>query len=219
MTPHPAETSHPRVLAIAFSIIGGYLLGSIPFGLLAAKLKGVDIRKHGSGNIGATNVWRVCGWKTGLPVFLLDVFKGVAAVWLARHCAVALQGDPEWAGVVAAFACVMGHSYPVWLSFKGGKGAATSLGVFMGLMPVPSAAALVAWFFVLKMSGYVSLASMVAAVVLPGTAVGMQFTRWAYGWPVSGFAILAGLLVILRHRSNIARLRAGTENRIGRKSP
>lgn len=206
------------MLSIALSIIGGYLLGSIPFGLLAARLKGVDIRKHGSGNIGATNVWRVCGWRTGLPVFLLDVMKGVAAVWLARRMAVAMQGDVEWAGVAAAFACVMGHSYPVWLGFRGGKGAATSLGVFMALMPVPSAAAMLVWFLVLKASRYVSLASMVAAGVLPGTAVAMQFTRWAYGWPVSGFAILAGFLVILRHRPNIARLRAGTENRIGRKS-
>ncbi len=205
------------MFAIPISIICGYLLGSIPFGLLAARMKGIDIRKHGSGNIGATNVWRVCGWRVGLPVFLLDVFKGVAAVWLCRWLAVRLGGDPVWAGIAAAVVCVIGHSFPAWLGFKGGKGAATSLGVFLALMPIPSVAALVSWGVVVKTTGYVSLGSMVAAVVLPGTAIVMQFTSWAYGWPVSGFAVLVGALVIARHRSNIARLRAGTENRIWRK--
>ena len=205
------------MLALALSLIGSYLLGSIPFGLLAAKCRGVDIRKHGSGNIGATNVWRVCGWRCGLPVFVLDVLKGVVAVWLARWLVGRFGGDAAWTAIAAAMACVIGHSFPVWLGFKGGKGVATSLGVFLGLMWLPSLIALVIWTIVFKVSGYVSLASIVAAVVLPAAAIAMQFTSWKSGWPVSGFAIFAGLLVILRHRSNIARLRAGTENRFGRK--
>jgi len=205
------------VLALALSILGSYLVGSIPFGLLAAKCKGVDIRKHGSGNIGATNVWRVCGWRCGLPVFVLDVLKGVAAVWLSRWLVVRFGGGAAWTAIAAAMACVIGHSFPVWLGFRGGKGVATSLGVFLGLMPLPSLVALLVWAVVFKVSGYVSLASLVAALVLPAAAIAMQFTSWAYGWPVSGFALVAGLLVIVRHRSNIARLRAGTENRFGRK--
>ena len=205
------------MLALVLSLIGSYFLGSIPFGLLAARLKGMDIRKHGSGNIGATNVWRVCGWRYGLPVFVLDVLKGVAAVWLARWLAVRFSGDVAWCGIVAAMACIIGHSFPVWLGFKGGKGVATSLGVFLGLMPVPSLIALVLWVAIFKMSGYVSLASIVAAVALPAAAIAMQLMQRGYGWPVSGFAVVIGLLVILRHRSNIGRLRAGTENRFGRK--
>ncbi|MEO6787512.1 MAG: glycerol-3-phosphate 1-O-acyltransferase PlsY [Chthoniobacteraceae bacterium] len=205
------------MLAPALSLIGSYFLGSIPFGLLASKCKGVDIRKHGSGNIGATNVWRVCGWRYGLPVFVLDVLKGVAAVWLSRWLAVHFAGDPAWAGIVAAMSCIIGHSFSVWLGFKGGKGVATSLGVFLALMPLPSLIALLLWGIVFKISGYVSLASIVAAFALPAAAIALQFTDWRYGWPVSGFASLVGLLVIVRHGSNIARLRAGTENRFGRK--
>jgi glycerol-3-phosphate acyltransferase PlsY len=205
------------VLTLALSLFGGYFLGSIPFGLLAARLKGVDIRQQGSGNIGATNVWRVCGWRFGLPVFALDVLKGVAAVLLAHWLAVHFSGDASWDGIVAALACIIGHSFPVWLGFKGGKGVATSLGVFLGLMWLPSVIALALWFIVFKMSGYVSLASIVAAVALPATAITMQLIHRGYGWPVSGFAAVVGLLVIARHRSNIARLRAGTENRFGKK--
>jgi glycerol-3-phosphate acyltransferase PlsY len=212
------ETSHPRVPPIALSIIAAYLLGSIPFGFLAARCKGVDIRKHGSGNIGATNVWRVCGWRFGLPVFALDVLKGVAAVWLARWIAIWLGVETEWTVIPAALACVFGHSFPPWLGFKGGKGVATSLGVFLGLMPLPSLIALLVWAVVFKASGYVSLASIVAAAVLPAAAISMQLTHLAYyGLPVLGFAVVVGLLVIARHRTNIARLRAGTENRFGRK--
>ena len=205
------------MLALCLSLLAGYLLGSVPFGLLAARLKGLDIRKHGSGNIGATNVWRVCGWRYGLPVFALDVLKGVAAVFLSRWLAVRFGGDPAWAAIAGALACVLGHSFPVWLGFKGGKGVATSLGVLLGLMPLASLCALLLWLIVFKASGYVSLASIVAAVALPAVAIVAQFTAWPYGWPSAGFATFAGVLVIVRHRANIARLRAGTENRFGRK--
>lgn len=206
------------MLAIVLSILTGYLLGSIPFGYVAARCKGIDIRKHGSGNIGATNVWRVCGLKYGLPVFALDVLKGVAAVLLARWLAVRFSSDPAWTGIIAAMTCILGHSFPVWLGFGGGKGVATSLGVFLALLPIPSSVALAVWALVFKASGYVSLASIVAAVALPATALALQFTSRPHGWPVSGFAVVIGLLIIARHRSNMSRLRAGTENRFGRKA-
>ena len=209
------------MLAFILSLVAGYLLGSIPFGLLAARLKGIDIRRHGSGNIGATNVWRVCGWRCGLPVFALDVLKGVASVAAARWLAMQFAADPAWTGIAAAMACILGHSFPVWLRFKGGKGVATSLGVFLGLMPLASLCALALWLIVFKAGGYVSLASIVAAIALPLTAIIAQCAGWGHGWssgwPGAGFAAFAGALVIVRHRANIARLRAGTENRFGRK--
>ena len=191
-------------------LILGYVLGSVPFGFLAARLKGVDIRTQGSGNIGATNVWRVCGWRFGLPVFILDALKGVAAVWLGRW----LVND---GAILCAAACILGHSFPVWLNFKGGKGVATSLGVMLGLMPLATLIVFAAWAIIFKASGYVSLASIIAAALLP-TIVGVgNCTGWAYGWAAFWFALVAGLLVIVRHRSNIARLRAGTESRFEKK--
>ena len=199
------------VLPYFICLIVGYLLGSVPFGLLAGRLKGVDIRTQGSGNIGATNVWRVCGWRYGLPVFLLDALKGVAAVYVGRR----LGG--EYTPIVGAFACIIGHSFPVWLNFKGGKGVATSLGVMLGMMPMATLAVFALWVIVFKASGYVSLASIVAAAALP-TVVGIgNASGWSYGWPAFYFALVAGALVIVRHRSNIARLRAGTESRFGKK--
>ncbi len=208
------------IAALLIALLAGYLLGSVPFGFLAAKSKGIDIRQHGSGNIGATNVWRVCGWRCGLPVFILDALKGVAAVWVGKWI---VQQMPELAesvmllSITSAAGCILGHSFPAWLQFKGGKGVATSLGVMIGLMPLASLCAFAVWAVVFKVSGYVSLASIVAAVVLP-TMVGVgNFTGWAYGWPPFWFALLAGVLVIVRHKSNIARLRAGTESRFEKK--
>ena len=205
------------MFAILLSVLAGYLLGSVPFGLLVSRMKGMDIRQHGSGNIGATNVWRVCGWRYGLPVFVLDVLKGVASVLFARWIAPRFDGDPAWAGIVAATACILGHSFPIWLRFKGGKGVATSLGVLFGLMPMVSLGVLLLWAVIFKASGYVSLASIVAAVALPLLAGGAQYAGWGYGWPCVGFAVIAALLVIMRHRSNIQRLRAGTESRFGKR--
>lgn len=210
------------MFAILLSLLAGYLLGSVPFGLLVARLKGVDIRQHGSGNIGATNVWRVCGWCFGLPVFVLDVVKGVVSVLVARWIATRLHGDSVcivWAGVAAATACILGHSFPIWLGFKGGKGVATSLGALAGLMPLVSLGVLLLWAIVFKASGYVSLASIVAAVALPLLAGGAQFAGWGYGWPCVGFSAIAALLVVVRHRGNIQRLRAGTESRFGKNKP
>jgi glycerol-3-phosphate acyltransferase PlsY len=205
------------VSAILLSIAVGYLLGSVPFGYLIARLKGVDVREHGSKNIGATNVWRVCGAKFGLPVFLFDAAKGVAAVY-AGHWLAARDGvDAAWPSIAAAMACILGHSFPVWLKFKGGKGVATSLGVLLALLPWEGLAAFLVWVLVFAVSRYVSLASIAAAVGLPIFAIGAQLTGWGRGWPYAGFATVIGILVVIRHKSNIQRLLAGTESRFGKK--
>ena len=206
------------MFAILLSLPAGYVLGSIPFGLLVARMKGVDIRKSGSGNIGATNVWRVCGWQYGLPVFVLDVVKGIASVLVARWIVEWVKGDPAWVGIGAAMACILGHSFPIWLGFKGGKGVATSLGVVLALMPLASFAVFLLWVILFKATGYVSLASILAAIALPLLVTGAQLCRWGYGWrgcgwPSVGFAALAALLVVVRHRGNIRRLMTGTESR------
>ncbi len=206
------------MFAIFLSILVGYFLGSVPFGFLAARARGLDIRQHGSGNIGATNVWRVCGWRVGLPVFLLDALKGAAAVLLAG--VFARRWPSEFAPILGGIACIVGHSFPVWLGWKGGKGVATSLGVLIALTPLASLVLFVVWGVVFKMSRYVSLASVVVALTFPllvGLGTGLRWRFFAYGWPTFGFALFASGLVLLRHRSNIQRLLAGTENRFGAK--
>jgi glycerol-3-phosphate acyltransferase PlsY len=212
-------------------VVTSYLLGSIPFGLIVSKSQGLDIREHGSKNIGATNVWRVMGKKWGLTTFICDVLKGLAAVllgkWIAAHWAIHvplphgheriehLAGD--FAGIAAAMGCILGHNFPVWLRFKGGKGVATSLGVIFGMMPLAALLTFAVWGVVFKVSRYVSLASLLAAVALPIIVVGMLFFGGLHGWGNFYFAVAAALLVIRRHRENIARLVAGTENRFGTK--
>jgi acyl phosphate:glycerol-3-phosphate acyltransferase len=200
------------VISILLSLLCGYLLGSVPFGLLAGRLYGVDVREHGSKNIGATNVWRVCGRKYGLPVFFLDAAKGAAAVWIGYGIAMRWGGDVAWCMVVGGMACVLGHSFPVWLNFKGGKGVATSLGAIIGLMWQVSLVVFALWAILFAITRYVSLASIVAAAAFPVVA----FCFGARG-PVLGFAVVAAALVIIRHKSNIQRLLAGTEKRFGGK--
>ena len=200
------------MIAILLSLICGYLLGSVPFGLIAGRLHGVDVREHGSKNIGATNVWRVCGRKYGLPVFFLDAAKGAASVWIGNAIAVRGGGDAAWCMVVGGMACVLGHSFPVWLKFKGGKGVATSLGAIIGLMWKVSLIVFGLWAILFAITRYVSLASIVAAAAFPIVA----FLFGARG-PMLGFAVIAAALVIVRHKSNIQRLLAGTEKRFGGK--
>jgi len=203
----------------AYSLVclGAYLLGAIPFGFLIARTRGIDIREHGSRNIGATNVFRVLGRTWGLLTFACDAGKGALAVVLARHFAGVLAIDGVLAGIAAALGCLVGHSFPVWLRFKGGKGVASSLGVLLGLMPVASLIVLGIWGVVFRVSRYVSLASLVAAVALPVVVFGLLKTGRLEGMAHLYFAGVAALLVIWRHRENIGRLRAGTENRFGRK--
>jgi glycerol-3-phosphate acyltransferase PlsY len=205
----------------AYAIIAAvaYFIGSIPFGLLIANTRGIDIRTQGSGNIGATNVWRVCGRKYGLLTFAADVGKGLIAVllgaWLARRFPGAFR-DEAFAGITAAIGCILGHSFPIWLGFKGGKGVATSLGVIIGMMPLASVLVFALWAVIFKVSRYVSLASIVAAAALPVVVVVLRFAG-RYGDGHFYFACAAAALVVHRHRGNIQRLCAGTENRFGEK--
>ena len=199
---------------LLFIALAGYLLGSIPTGLLVGKARGIDIRKHGSGNIGATNVFRTLGKKFGIFVFVCDLLKGVGAAVMGAHFA-GLHFSPALAGIVCGVACILGHNFPVWLKFKGGKGVATSLGVVFGLMPLAGAVAFAVWGAVLFVSRYVSLASIVGAIAVPVT---VAFTNHgADRMPLLVFASAATLLIIARHRANIARLLSGTENRFKKK--
>ncbi len=218
-------------LLVAAILLASYLLGSIPCGLLISQSQGLDIREHGSRNIGATNVWRVMGKKWGLLAFVGDTAKGWLAVllgmWLAARWSVTLDLPhghilpPDFAGITAALGCILGHTFPVWLRFKGGKGVATSLGVILGMMPLAALIDFAIWAVVFKVSRYVSLASIVAAGALPVAVIGLMFFGPAQGWgAVHGwgnfyFAVAAAALVIKRHTANLQRLRAGTELRVG----
>jgi len=198
-----------------------YFLGSIPFGLLLVRIfRNEDIRTIGSGNIGATNVFRSGAKGLGAATFLLDALKGYVAVYLAgaimhgsAHGIPALQN----AEALAALFAVLGHIFPLWLAFKGGKGVATALGVFIVLSPLAAVAALLVFILVFALSKYVSLASIAAAIVFPLCAL-LVFTNQRT--LLAQTAIIAiPLLVIAKHHKNIARLASGTENRFGRPRP
>ncbi len=192
----------------AVVIVVAYLLGSIPFALIAGRLNGVDLRTVGSGNLGATNVFRTLGRTWGVGVMLLDIAKGTAAVLIAE----ALTSNP-WPLVAGALA-ILGHVFPVWTGFRGGKGVATGAGALIGLVPVASGVLLIMWVVVVILTRYVSVASVAAALAAAPLA-------WAFGapWPYVVFIALIGLFVITKHRGNIRRLMNGTESRIqfGRK--
>jgi glycerol-3-phosphate acyltransferase PlsY len=188
-----------------FWIIPGYLLGSIPFGLLLTRMIGIDIRSVGSGNIGTTNVLRTGNKGLAAATLLLDAGKGALAVLMARHFA----GDG--AGMLAGMAAFIGHCYPVWLKFRGGKGVATLLGVALAAVPLAGVAALVTWLLGALLTRHSSVGGMTAAVAAPVAA-------WALGQPHAALSLAAmAALLIFKHRENIARLRAGTESRIGAK--
>jgi acyl phosphate:glycerol-3-phosphate acyltransferase len=196
----------------------GYLLGSIPFGyLLVRATGGGDIRFQGSGNIGATNVVRSSGWTIGVLTLLLDAAKGSLAVWLADHFS---RGNVRVA-VYAGLAAILGHVFPVWLRFDGGKGVATSLGVFLVICWPAVAAAAILFVLVVSFWRYVSLGSISAAAALPLLVYLLYAPGHAPPTAVTFSTLLAAALVIVKHRDNIERLLAGTEPRfeIGRKKP
>ncbi|HVR37356.1 MAG TPA: glycerol-3-phosphate 1-O-acyltransferase PlsY [Methylomirabilota bacterium] len=204
--------------AYALTAVFGYLLGSIPTGYVMARAKGVDIRKVGSGNIGATNVMRILGRPLGILVLLFDAAKGwiacngVPLLVLSMAGGAAGDGEPATVNlaITGGIAAILGHNYTCWLRFKGGKGIATSAGVMLGLAPMALLAALGIWIVVVVLSRYVSLGSIVAAACLPFSV------WWCGGSPqVVVVAALLGALAIYKHRSNIQRLIQGTENRIG----
>lgn len=187
-----------------------YLLGAIPTGLVIGRLlKGIDVRQHGSGNIGTTNVWRVLGWKLGVTTLLLDVGKALVAVLLFPIVAMGvLPAFP----VLAGTAVLLGNFFNIFLGGKGGKGAATSLGVFLGLAPIPMVITFAVFGVVLGVTRIVSLGSITGAVVLP-ILVGILHGVGPLFW----MTVVMSALVIFKHRSNIRRLLAGTEPRFGRR--
>lgn len=206
-------------LPLLVTFVLSYVLGAVPFGYLVAKAKGVNIMEEGSKNPGATNVKRVVGKGAGNLVFILDFLKGFLAVIFAGPVAGLLMGVPfgefsagEIDKVVALIAAVLGHSFSVFLKFRGGKGVATAGGGMFVIMFEPSLIAIVAWVGVFYSTRYVSLASIVAAVVI-------MIAPWlmGFGLPLKMVATVLGLLVVIRHQANIKRLMAGTEHRWDRK--
>ena len=195
--------------------IAAYLLGSIPFGYLIVKLgNGSDVRGAGSGNIGATNVTRVAGKAAGLATLALDTSKGYLAVWLAMRWS---HGNIRWM-MAAGVAVVLGHTLSCWLRFRGGKGVATGLGVFLAIAWQAVLATLLVWLVVVVFWRYISLGSVVAAAALPILVYLFYAPGHAPPLAVSFGSVAVAIIVIFKHRENIARLIAGTENRLRRKS-
>lgn len=186
-----------------------YLLGSIPSALILVRMAGKgDVRRVGSGNVGATNAMRAAGWKVALPVMIVDVGKGVAAVLLMRW----LTPAPEW-HAAAGLAAILGHCFPVWLGFTGGKGMATAAGIFLVLAWLPALIAAGLWLVLLVLGRRVSLASVLATAAFPLLLLLIdQPPR-----PVVVCAVAAAAVIVFRHRANLARLARGTEPRIGEK--
>ena len=191
-------------MTTALLVVAGYLLGSMPWGYwLVRMVKHDDIRRHGSGNVGGTNVWRVYGWRLGLPVVVLDTAKGfVPAV-------VATVAVSHLVGVLAGAAAMLGHWRPLFLRWqRGGKMVATCGGAFLGVAPIVGGIGAAVWIVVFLLFRYASLASILAALALPVIAAALDAP-----WPVLVFAAAAAVAVVFLHRANIARLRAGTESR------
>lgn len=189
----------------ALAVLAAYLIGGIPFGLIVVKLmRGADVREEGSGNIGATNVLRTTGPAAGIITLVLDAAKAWAAVWLADR----LTGGSEFWMSCAALAVLVGHAFSIWLRFQGGKAVATFVGAFAYLTPVPLLAVILLFVFVVAWTRYLSLGSVIAAGLFPVACWMILHPRW----PVLVSALGAAVLIIDRHRSNIARIRAGKEH-------
>jgi glycerol-3-phosphate acyltransferase PlsY len=189
-----------------FFIVLSYLIGAIPFGYVLVKIfYKTDIRQHGSGNPGATNVWRTFGKKPGSITLALDILKGVIPVVLARHFFSNNMGVPMWCGLAA----IVGHNWSVFLRGKGGKGVATSIGVFLALIPLPSLVAVAIFLAVFLSTGHVSSGSMAgSAGLVAGTFI------WDTPWAIRAVVIVAGIMIVLKHRPNIKRLIEGTEPKV-----
>ena len=191
-----------------YPILVGYAVGSLPVGyLVASRLGGIDLRRVGSGNVGAANVYRSAGLPAALLVIAIDVAKGVGSVWLMAPLATGAA-----APVTAGVAAIVGHVYPIWLRFHGGKGVATACGAFSVLAPQATAMAAAIFVATVWATRYVSLGSLVATISLPTLA---WFTRASL--PIVTGAVLAAVLIVERHRGNLSRLRQGTERRLGQR--
>jgi acyl phosphate:glycerol-3-phosphate acyltransferase len=205
------------MLELGVKILIAYLLGTLLGSLILGRLRGVDIRSMGSGNAGATNALRTQGKLFGFLVLAVDIGKGLFAVWWLPTAALPAVGiDPDlpraWLTVACGFAVIVGHVYPVWFGFRGGKGAATVVGVVAAVEPRLLVPMLVSWFAVLVLSGYVSLATMLSGVAL----VVAVYVLEPNNVPLLSFCVAVAVFVLYTHRSNIARMRAGQENRVRR---
>jgi len=205
------------MLELGVKVLIAYLLGTLLGSLILGRLRGVDIRSMGSGNAGATNALRTQGKLFGFLVLIVDIGKGLFAVWWLPAAALPAVGiDPdlprEWLTLACGFAVIVGHVFPVWFSFRGGKGAATVVGVIAAVEPRLLAPLLVSWFIVLVLWGYVSLATILSGVAL----VVAVYVLEPNDVPLLSFCVAVTLFVVYTHRSNIARMRAGRENRVRR---
>ena len=203
------------VAALLITLIFAYLAGSLPTGFLVARAMRVDITQVGSGNIGATNVFRVLGKGPGALVLIVDLLKGALAVLVAPILAAAVTPTDSLAlPALAALGAVLGHNYTCWLGFKGGKGVATSAGAMAALIPPAFGVTVITWLLVFFLSRYVSMASIAAALILPVATI---FTvSGPTRWPLVAFTSALAALAVWRHRANIERLKAGTEHRINK---
>lgn len=195
----------------AVLVLASYLIGAIPTSYLAGRLtRGIDLREHGSGNLGATNAFRVLGWRAAMPIFVVDILKGFVPAFVFPR----IDGDATvlWALAYGA-AAIIGHVYSVYVGFRGGKGVATSAGVFLALAPAAVGIGLVIWAAIVFGTGYVSLASMVAAAALPLLILATGAPR-----EVLALSIVLAIFVIVAHRTNIGRLLRGEEHRFGRRA-
>lgn len=196
-------------MSLALVLIASYLLGAVPTSYLVARAaRGIDLRRVGSGNLGATNLYRTLGWRYAAPAGLFDVLKGAIPVLGFGP----LAGGGPWIPVGCGIAAVVGHVYSVFVRFRGGKGVATGAGVVLGLAPAAFLVGLVAWIVVVRLTGYVSLGSIVAALALPPAALVLPPPHRETFWLLVALAAF----VVATHRTNIRRLLAGTESRFGR---
>jgi glycerol-3-phosphate acyltransferase PlsY len=205
------------MLELAVKALIAYLVGGVLGSLILGKLRGVDIRSHGSGNAGATNALRTQGKVFALLVLIIDIAKGVLVVrWLPAAALPFVPVDPllsrEWLELACGFAVILGHVYPVWFGFRGGKGAATVVGVVAAIDLQLLAPLLLTWFAVLLLTGFVSLATMLAGLALVADVA----VRDPGNGPMIGFCAVLAAFIIYTHRSNLTRLRAGNENRVRR---
>jgi glycerol-3-phosphate acyltransferase PlsY len=191
-------------MIVALLLLAAYLIGAFPSSYVVARLaRGIDLRHHGSGNLGATNAFRVLGWRAATPVFLLDMLKG----WLPTFYFPRIDGSETWELALAyGAAAIVGHVFSIYMRFKGGKGVATGAGVFLALAPIAVLIGLVVWVTLVVLTGVVSIASIAAAITLPIAVALFEPRR-----PVLMLAIALGAFVVYAHRANIRRLARGEE--------
>ncbi len=205
------------IISYIVGIILSYLLGGIPFGYLIAITKGIDIRTEGSGNIGATNVSRVLGRKYGLIIFFLDMFKGFVAVFFVPLLFSGIK-FPTTADnllvILCGFSAVLGHAFPVYLKFRGGKAVATSFGIFVWLAPLAIAISFGAWITTVLVSRYVSLGSMIGTLALVGVIIWVVDSPFGENRYITYLSVAVAILVVIKHASNIKRIISGTEKKV-----